>query len=130
MLAFFGCTQAEIEESKAIIPQETEFVLPAAASEQPFTIYADGTWQVDVNADWLSVNPTSGQGTMDITLTAEENAGDVAREAKIVIQGAATISAVEIAITQKMDRFRAMEPISVTKQREMLHTMQDLQKQQ
>ena len=114
MLAFFGCTQAEIEESKAIIPQETEFVLPAAASEQPFTIYADGTWQVDVNADWLSVNPTSGQGTMDITLTAEENAGDVAREAKIVIQGAATISAVEIAITQKMDRFRAMEPISVT----------------
>ena len=114
MMAFFGCTQAEIEESKAIIPQETEFVLPAAASEQPFTIYADGTWQVDVNADWLSVNPTSGQGTMDITLTAEENAGDVAREAKIVIQGAATISAVEIAITQKMDRFRAMEPISVT----------------
>lgn len=114
MMAFFGCTQAEIEESRAIIPQETEFVLPAAASEQPFTIYADGTWQVDVNADWLSVNPTSGQGTMDITLTAEENAGDVAREAKIVIQGAATISAVEIAITQKMDRFRAMEPISVT----------------
>ena len=114
MLAFFGCTQAEIEESKAIIPQETEFVLPAAASEQPFTIYADGTWQVDVNADWLSVNPTSGQGTMDITLTAEENAGDVAREAKIVIQGAATISAVEIAITQKMDRFRSMSPISVT----------------
>lgn len=49
-----------------------------------------------------------------LTLTAEENAGDVAREAKIVIQGAATISAVEIAITQKMDRFRAMEPISVT----------------
>lgn len=114
MMAFFGCTQAEIEESKAIIPQETEFVLPAAASEQPFTIYADGTWQVDVNADWLSVNPTSGQGTMDITLTAEENAGDVAREAKIVIQGAATISAVEIAITQKMDRFRSMSPISVT----------------
>ena len=114
MMAFFGCAQAEIEESKAIIPQETEFVLPAAASEQPFTIYADGTWQVDVNADWLSVNPTSGQGTMDITLTAEENAGDVAREAKIVIQGAATISAVEIAITQKMDRFRSMSPISVT----------------
>lgn len=49
-----------------------------------------------------------------LTLTAEENAGDVAREAKIVIQGAATISAVEIAITQKMDRFRAMSPISVT----------------
>ena len=114
MLAFFGCTQAEIEESKAIIPQETEFVLPAAASEQPFTIYADGKWTVDVNADWLSVNPTSGQGTMDITLTAEENAGDVAREAKITIQGSSLMSDVEILITQKMDRFRAMSPISVT----------------
>lgn len=114
MMALFGCSQAEIEESKAIIPQETEYVLPAAASEQVITIYADGKWTVDVNADWLSVNPTSGQGTMDITLSVEENAGDEAREAKILIQGAATISDIEIAITQKMDRFRTMSPISVT----------------
>ena len=114
MMAFFGCAQAEIEESKAIIPQETEYILPASASEQIITIYADGKWTVDVNADWLSVNPTSGQGTMDITLSVEENAGDKAREAKIQIQGAATISYIEIAITQKMDRFRTMSPISVT----------------
>lgn len=114
MMAFFGCTQAEIEESKAIIPQETEFVLPAAASEQPFTIYADGKWTVDVNADWLSVNPTSGQGTMDITLKAEANNSDEAREAKITIQGSSLMSDVEVLITQKMDRFREMEPISVT----------------
>ncbi|MGN1221208.1 MAG: BACON domain-containing protein, partial [Candidatus Cryptobacteroides sp.] len=114
MMALFGCAQAEIEESKAIIPQETEYVLPAAASEQVITIYADGKWTVDLNADWLSVNPTFGQGTMDITLTAEENTGDAAREAKLLIKGSATISDVEIAITQKMDRFRAEKTVSVT----------------
>ena len=114
MMAFFGCTQAEIEESKAIIPQETEFVLPAAASEQPFTIYADGTWKVDVDVDWLTVDPTSGKGTVDVTLKAEANNSDEAREAKITIQGSSLMSDVEVLITQKMDRFRAMEPISVT----------------
>ena len=114
MMAFFGCTQAEIEESKAIIPQETEFVLPAAASEQPFTIDADGTWKVDVDVDWLTVDPTSGKGTVDVTLKAEANNSDEAREAKITIQGSSLMSDVEVLITQKMDRFRAMEPISVT----------------
>lgn len=114
MMAFFGCTQAEIEESKAIIPQETEFVLPAAASEQPFTIYADGTWKVDVDVDWLTVDPTSGKGTVDVTLKAEANESDEPREAKITIQGSSLMSDVEILITQKMDRFRSMSAISVT----------------
>lgn len=114
MMAFFGCTQAEIEESRAIMPGSEKLVLPAAASEQPFTIYADGTWQVDVDVDWLTVNPTSGKGTMDVTLTVEANNSDEPREAKITIQGSSLMSDVEVLVTQKMDRFRAMEPISVT----------------
>ena len=114
MMAFFGCTQAEIEESRAIMPGSEKLVLPAAASEQPFTIYADGTWQVDVDVDWLTVNPTSGKGTMDVTLTVEANNSDEPRDAKITIQGSSLMSDVEVLITQKMDRFRVEKEISVT----------------
>lgn len=96
------------------MPGSEKLVLPAAASEQPFTIYADGTWQVDVDVDWLTVDPTSGKGTMDVTLTVEANNSDEPRDAKITIQGSSLMSDVEVLITQKMDRFRAEKEISVT----------------
>ena len=108
-----GCAQKEIEESKAIMPEENEYVLPAAACEKTITIYADGTWVADVTEDWLSIDPTSGEGTMPVVLSAEENAGDVAREALIIIRGASTLGEVEVKVRQKMDRFRNMEAISV-----------------
>ena len=114
LMALFGCTQEEIGESKAILPEETSYTLPAAASEKTITIYADGTWVADVTEDWLSINPTSGQGTMPVVLSLDENTSDEPREAKIIVKGAKTLPEVEITITQKMDRFRAMSPISVT----------------
>ena len=113
-MALFGCAQEEIEESKAILPEETSYTISAAASEKTITIYADGTWVADVTEDWLSIDPTSGQGTMPVVLTVEENTGDEAREAKIIVKGASTIADVEITIKQKMDHFRSMSPISVT----------------
>ena len=113
-LTLAGCTQNEIEESRAILPEDDEIVLPAAAGEKTITIYADGTWIADVTESWLSLSPTSGTGTMEVVLTVEENATDEAREAKIIVKGSSTISDVEIAVKQKMDRFRAMDPISVT----------------
>ena len=113
-LTLAGCTQNEIEESRAILPEDDEIVLPAAAGEKTITIYADGTWIADVTESWLSLSPTSGTGTMEVVLTVEENATDEAREAKIIVKGSSTLSDVEIAVKQKMDRFRAMDPISVT----------------
>ncbi len=113
-MALFGCAQDEVEESKAIMPEESVYTVPAAASEQTITIYADGTWVADVTEDWLSIDPTSGQGTMPVVLSVDENTGDEAREAKIIIKGSDRISDVEVTIKQKMDRFRTMSPITVT----------------
>lgn len=114
LMTLAGCAQKEIEESKAIMPEETEYVLPAAASERTITIYADGSWVADVTEDWLSIDPTSGEGTVPVVLSAEANTSDVAREAKIIIRGAATLGEVEVTVRQKMDRFRDMDPVTVT----------------
>ncbi|MGM9740671.1 MAG: BACON domain-containing protein, partial [Candidatus Cryptobacteroides sp.] len=114
MFALAGCAEDEIKESRAILPEDDGIVLPAAACEQTFTVYADGIWLVDVTEEWLSVTPNSGEGTMDVIIEAEENTGDEAREAKLIIKGASTISDVEVTIKQKMDRFRTMSPITVT----------------
>ncbi|MGN1233920.1 MAG: BACON domain-containing protein [Candidatus Cryptobacteroides sp.] len=114
MMALAGCAEEEIKESRAILPADDEIVLPAAACEKTFTVYADGTWLVDVTEEWLSVTPNSGEGTMDVLIEAEENTGDEAREAKLIIKGASTISDVEVVVKQKMDRFRTMSPITVT----------------
>ncbi|MGM9737126.1 MAG: BACON domain-containing protein, partial [Candidatus Cryptobacteroides sp.] len=114
MMALTGCSEEEIKESKAIIPGEKVILLPAAACEQTMTVYADGTWLADVTEEWLSVTPMSGEGTMDVTIVADENAGDEAREAKIVIKGSSTISDIEVTVKQKMDRFRTIDPITVT----------------
>ena len=48
IMALSGCAQKEIEESRAIMPGEEKIILPATASEQTLTIYADGTWVADV----------------------------------------------------------------------------------
>lgn len=114
MLAFFGCTQAEIEESRAIIPGESEITLPLTAVEMPVSIYADGTWVADVTDEWLSIEPTSGKGCMDITLTVQANPGKETREAKIIVKGSSLMSDVEIVVKQKGDRFRDETPITVS----------------
>lgn len=114
MMAFFGCTQAEIEESRAIIPGESEITLPLTAVEMPVSIYADGTWVADVTDEWLSIEPTSGKGCMDITLTVQANPGKETREAKIIVKGSSLMSDVEIVVKQKGDRFRDETPITVS----------------
>lgn len=113
-LTFTACEEEENGPSKAIIPGYSEIVLPAAATSQNVTIYADGTWIADVTDTWLSIDPTSGTGTMDVVLTADANVTDLAREAKIIVKGASTLNDIEITVTQKMDRFRETSACSVT----------------
>lgn len=101
-----SCMQEEKSGSKAIIPLNSEIEIPVSGSNQVFTIYADGLWEADVTETWLSISPTSGFGTIDVTLAVEENTGTTSREAKLVIKGGSTIAPVEVVITQKGDRFR------------------------
>ena len=114
LTAFVGCTQKEIEESRAILPEEYKITLSAVESATPVTIYADGTWMADVTEDWMSIEPSTGKGTMQVTLTVTENTGTVAREGQIVIKGSSLIEDVVVDVYQKYDRFRNTSPCSIS----------------
>ena len=113
-MALVSCGTEEAEESKAILAGDSEILVPAAASTRTVTIYADGTWMADVTESWLSIDPMSGYGTVDVTLNVDENAGDEEREAAIIVRGSSKINDLEIPVRQKRDRFREVTAASVT----------------
>ena len=109
-----SCGNEEAKESKAILAGDSEITLPATETTKAVTIYADGTWAADVTDTWLSIEPASGQGTVDVALTVDANLSDAEREAKIIVKGASTLNDVEISVRQKMDRFRDTGAKTVT----------------
>ena len=109
-----SCSNEEAKESKAILAGDSEITLPATETTKAVTIYADGTWAADVTDTWLSIEPASGQGTVDVVLTVDANLSDAEREAKIIVKGASTLNDVEISVRQKMDRFRDTGAKTVT----------------
>ncbi len=118
-LFFTGCKDDEPAESKAILSAESEILVPGIASTKTVTIYADGKWEADVTDDWLSIEPSNGNGTMDITLSVAQNTDLSEREGKIVVLGASTIPQTEITVKQRVDRFAGVSEVSVTKALEL-----------
>ncbi len=118
-LFFTGCKDDEPAESKAILSAESEILVPGIASTKTVTIYADGRWEADVTDDWLSIEPSNGNGTMDITLSVAQNTDLSEREGKIVVIGASTMPQTEITVKQRVDRFAGVGEVSVTKALEL-----------
>ena len=112
-LIFSGCSKDEDSESKAVLPQESQVLLPGTASTKTITIYADGKWKADIDQTWFTISPTSGYGTVEVTLTAEANteAGD--REGKIFIVGASSLGEVDIKVTQRGDPYSSVAESSL-----------------
>lgn len=106
MLILTSCAPEEPAGSKAIIPGDTEIEVAVAGGNVPFTVYADALWEADVTETWLSIDPANGFGTVDVTLSIEENTGTTSREAKIIIKGGSTLDPIEVTVIQKGDRFR------------------------
>ena len=59
-----SCNQKEeIGEAKAVGANESYVVFAATgAPSQTLSVYADGSWAVDVNQPWIEVSPMTGQG--------------------------------------------------------------------
>lgn len=113
-MSLTGCTQAEIEDSKAIMIEDLEVTLQSAASKKAITIYADGKWMADATESWLSVTPNNGEGTMELTLSADENPGEDVREAKVILRGGNLINDIEILVRQNVNTHRNVTPVTVT----------------
>jgi hypothetical protein len=63
----------------------TTLAFAPAGESNPFTINSNTTWTASSNADWCTIDQTSGDGNATITVTAAENPG-AARQATITIQ--------------------------------------------
>ena len=114
MLGFAACSpQPEVRDSDAIMLGEESVTLPAREGEKTVTIYADGKWMASVTDEWLTIEPESGEGTMDITIRYEANNSDLERESAVYVRGSEFAGEKQMTILQKMDRFRELEPVTI-----------------
>lgn len=58
----------------------------ASESSQKFTITTDGSWAATSSESWLTLSPSSGKGTTEVTATAAENTTEDLREATITVK--------------------------------------------
>ena len=89
----WSCQQKELEtEARAVASSETYVTFASTGAQaQVLSVYADGVWNVDVDADWISVTPMTGNGHGEITISVRDNSTggtiDRPRDGKITIQG-------------------------------------------
>lgn len=72
-LPVFGCGQDELVKPSALL-SESSLTFEAIGSEsQQLTIASDDSWFIDVDADWITVDPTSGTNTVKVNVSVEDN---------------------------------------------------------
>lgn len=106
----WSCDEEESTLSKAVLASAGTLNFEAnGGTEKMITVYADADWVTEV-PDWVTVTPTTGTGTMDITISVADNmrngAIDNPREAAVIFKGATLASRAEVIITQNGDKYR------------------------
>ncbi len=110
-----SCNQKEeIGEAKAVGANESYVVFAATgAPSQTLSVYADGSWAVDVNQPWIEVSPMTGQGMGSITVSVADNATggviDSPREGTIILQGRFRERRMVITVHQNGDNYYGVE---------------------
>ena len=110
-----SCNQKEeIGEAKAVGANESYVVFAATgAPSQTLSVYADGSWAVDVNQPWIQVSPMTGQGMGSITVSVADNATggviDSPREGTTILQGRFRERRMVITVHQIGDNYYGVE---------------------
>jgi hypothetical protein len=61
-------------------------ISPGADSKATFKVTSNRDWTIECPADWLTINPSSGSGDSDITVTAAANKENSGRQAILIIK--------------------------------------------
>ena len=94
----FGIETANNDKDIQIRDAELEFPCTEETKEALFA--AKAAWTATPSAEWITVDPASGEaGTITIKVKAAANTGD-AREGKVVIKGGNVTDGVEITVKQ------------------------------
>lgn len=107
-----GCKQEIDPAANAVQTKDPSVTFAATnAGEQIVPVYADGEWAADCQADWVTISPMSGNGSVDVTITVTDNLaadGTVAapREALVIFRGKYVERQGELVVYQKGDNYR------------------------
>ena len=95
MTAVTGLVSCEKTDKEEAVPPKIEIKNPEISAEggQKFVaVTASSSWRLTVtddagteNPDWLSVNRTSGESSVDVTLTVRENTSEESRSATFTV---------------------------------------------
>lgn len=113
---FTGCEETE-NVAKAVMASANSLSFPGEeATEQIITVYSDAEWTADV-PEWVSIEPTTGSGTTDVTVSVganmREGALDNPRTAELVFHGKTLKSRATVLVKQAGDKFRDVKEMTV-----------------
>ena len=114
---FTGCEETE-NVAKAVMASANSLSFPGEeATEQIITVYSDAEWTADV-PEWVSIEPTTGSGTTDVTVSVganmREGALDNPRTAELVFHGKTLKSRATVLVKQAGDKFRDVNEMTVS----------------
>lgn len=117
LCALWSCDEDENRLSEAVLASANTLEFEAnGAGEKLITVYADAEWVTEV-PEWVTVNPTSGTGTTDVTVKVTANMRDGAednpRKAALVFKGRTLASRSEVLILQNGDKYRDVKEYTV-----------------
>lgn len=117
-LPMVGCDQDELVKPSALLSESSLTFEAIGAEPQTLTIASDESWFVDVDADWITVDPMSGSNTVDVTVSVTDNvkngAMDAPREGTITIANNRGYSIRSI-VYQKGDNYLGVEEMPIAK---------------
>ena len=86
--AVVACTQEQLTTPKLDV-DKTEVSLEAVAGEATINVTSNVKWQASCDADWVSIDPSSGKGAskaVAVKVTADDNTSEQARTATVIIE--------------------------------------------
>lgn len=118
VLPIFGCSEEEYVKPSALLSESSLTFEAIGAEPQSLTIASDEAWFIDVDADWITVDPMSGTNTVDVTVTVTDNvkngAMDAPREGTLTIANNRGYS-IRTVIYQKGDNYLGVEEMPISK---------------
>lgn len=118
VLPIFGCSEEEYVKPSALLSESSLTFEAIGAEPQSLTIASDEAWFIDVDADWITVDPMSGTNTVDVTVTVTDNvkngAMDAPREGTLTIANNRGYS-IRTVIYQEGDNYLGVEEMPISK---------------
>lgn len=114
-----GCSKEEDNVARAVLSSTSSLNFTAQKpTEKMITVYSDAEWFMEEFPEWITVTPSTGSGTTEVTISVSENMRDGSidnpRNATVVFRGSTLASRAEVKINQDGDKYRDCEEYSVS----------------